>query len=349
MRSRHWRPAVSIRLLFTAACLSLILVSCRQSPPPALPARTPTLPAPETQIPTPFPAGAMTPTRGAPTSPSFTQISPTILPTATAENSARFAVIGDYGLAGTAEAQVAQLITGWDPDLVITTGDNNYPDGEAETIDANIGQYYQQYIYPYQGAYGPGADRNRFFPSLGNHDWNTLNAQPYLDYFTLPGNERYYEYTWGPVHFFAISSDSREPDGVGLSSTQAKWLQERLAAATLPWKVVYFHQPPYSSGYHGSVDWMRWPFKEWGASLVLAGHDHTYERLEIDGLSYIVNGLGGGPIYPFGFPLSGSQVRYNDSHGALLIEANSEQLQGVFVSIEGMNSDQFELLMPVKP
>ena len=261
----------------------------------------------------------------------------------------RFAVIGDYGLAGDAEAEVAQLINNWRPDFIITTGDNNYPDGEAATIDANIGQYYQQYIYPYQGAYGPGADRNRFFPSLGNHDWNTPGAQPYLDYFTLPGNERYYEYTWGPVHFFAMSSDSREPDGVGRSSIQATWLQERLAASTLPWKVVYFHQPPYSSGYHGSVDWMRWPFKEWGASLVLAGHDHTYERLEIEGLSYIVNGVGGGPIYPFGFPLQGSQVRYNDTHGALLVEAGTEQLNGTFLSIAGTNSDQFGLLMPVKP
>lgn len=258
-------------------------------------------------------------------------------------------MIGDYGLAGDAEARVAQLIQNWGPDLIITTGDNNYPDGEAETIDANIGQYYQQYIYPYFGSYGPGADRNRFFPTLGNHDWNTDSAQPYQDYFTLPGNERYYEYTWGPVHFFALSSDSREPDGVGRSSTQAAWLQERLAASTLPWKIVYFHQSPYSSGYHGSVDWMRWPFKEWGASLVLGGHDHTYERLEFDGLTYIVNGLGGGPIYPFVFPLAGSQARYNNAHGALLVEAGSELLSGTFASVDGNNSDQFGILIPVKP
>jgi hypothetical protein len=65
---------------------------------------------------------------------------------------------------------------------------------------------------------------NQFFPTLGNHDWYTPGAQPYLDYFHLPGNERYYDFVWGPVHFFAIDSDENEPDGVNQSSVQAKWL-----------------------------------------------------------------------------------------------------------------------------
>ena len=345
MRYHPLKHGFNIHLVSALICLCFVLTACSGTQQPG---RTPAIVVSETPVPSPLLPPTATPTQVKPASPTFTSSSPPT-PIATPPPSVRFAVIGDYGLVGEAEAQVASLINVWGPDLIITTGDNNYPDGEAETIDANIGQYYQQYIYPYRGSYGQGADRNRFFPTLGNHDWNTLNAQPYLDFFTLPGNERYYEYTWGPVHFFAVSSDSREPDGVGRSSTQAKWLQERLAAASLPWKVVYFHQPPFSSGYHGSVDWMRWPFKEWGADLVLAGHDHTYERLEIDGLTYIVNGLGGGPIYPFGFPLPGSQVRYNNNYGALLIEADPEQLRGVFVSIDGTNSDQFVLLMPVKP
>ncbi len=326
--------------------LSLLLAGCSPAPtaPPLL--NTPTNPILLAELPSATPLRPMISTVSATASATLT---PAPAATETRLPPVRFAVIGDYGLAGPAEEQVAQLVISWKPDLILTTGDNNYPDGEAATIDENIGQYYQSYIYPYLGMYGPGADHNRFFPTLGNHDWNTSEAQPYLDYFTLPGNERYYEFTWGEVHFFAVSSDSREPDGVGRSSVQAAWLQERLAAATLPWKVIYFHQPPYSSGYHGSVDWMRWPFKEWGASLVLAGHDHTYERLEIDGLTYIVNGIGGGPIYPFILPLEGSQARYNDAHGALLIEADAEQLTGTFTSIDGTNSDQFVLLMPVKP
>ena len=102
----------------------------------------------------------------------------------------RFAVIGDYGTGRQNEADVAAMIKSWKPDLIITTGDNNYPDGAAETIDENIGRFFHEFIAPYKGSYGNGAQENRFFPSLGNHDWHAKDAQPYLDYFTLPGNER---------------------------------------------------------------------------------------------------------------------------------------------------------------
>ena len=54
------------------------------------------------------------------------------------------AVIGDFGDAGQPEADVAALVDSWQVDYVLTTGDNNYPNGEASTLDANIGQYYQQ-------------------------------------------------------------------------------------------------------------------------------------------------------------------------------------------------------------
>lgn len=273
-------------------------------------------------------------------------VSPTITPTLTeppAPQTMRFAVIGDYGWAGQAEADVASLVISWQPDVIITTGDNNYPLGAQNTIDANIGQYYHSFIYPYLGSYGPGADHNRFFPSLGNHDWLTTAAQPYLDYFNLPGNERYYEFSWGPVHFFALDSDSHEPDGVGSSSAQAAWLQDGLAAAEEPWKIVYMHHPPYSSGIHGSIPWMRWPFQEWGATAVLAGHDHTYERILLDGFPYFVNGLGGGSIYAFSTIVSGSRFRYNRDHGAMLVEADQSSITFSFYRRTGEQIDTFTI------
>ena len=204
---------------------------------------------------------------------------PTAIPSPTPITSVRFAVIGDYGQAGPDLAAVAHLVIGWGPDLILTVGDNNYPDGSAETIDENVGQYFHAYIGDYQGAYGVGSETNRFFPTLGNHDWNTANGTPYLDYFTLPGNERYYQFSWGPVDFFALDSDSRNPDGIGRSSVQGQWLQSALAASDAAWQVVYFHVTPYSSGTHGDYPPLQWPFKAWGADLVIAGHDHVYERL----------------------------------------------------------------------
>jgi hypothetical protein len=254
------------------------------------------------------------------------------LPLQQTEQTIRFVVIGDYGLSGGPEQDVANLVLNWDPDFIITTGDNNYPDGKAETIDENIGQYFHDFIYPYFGEFGEGSDTNRFFPTLGNHDWNTDNAQAYFDYFTLPGNERYYDFIWEPVHFFAIDSDSREPDGVGRSSVQALWLKDRLAGSTAPWKIVYMHQPPYASAGDGSIDWAQWPYKEWGASVVLSGHSHVYERIVVDGFLYFVNGLGGGPIYSFDAPIYGSQVRFNEDYGAMLVEATVQYISFKFVT-----------------
>ncbi|MGH2537584.1 MAG: metallophosphoesterase [Candidatus Promineifilaceae bacterium] len=256
----------------------------------------------------------------------------------------RFAVIGDYGEAGPAEADVAALVDSWQPALVITTGDNNYPSGAASTIDVNIGHYYAEYIGAYQGDYGAGAAVNRFFPSPGNHDWAPGNLVPYLEYFSLPHNERYYDFVWGAVHFYALDSDPHEPDGTAADSDQAAWLQAQLAAAEEPWQVVYFHHPPYSSAAHGSTVRMQWPFAEWGASAVLAGHDHVYERLSVAGFPYFVNGLGGRSLYDFGEPLPGSQVRYNDDYGAMLVEASETHMLFQFISRSGELIDSFNLL-----
>jgi hypothetical protein len=250
-----------------------------------------------------------------------------------AQSAVQFAVIGDYGKAGTGEKAVADMVKSWNPDFIVTVGDNNYNTGSQKTIDANIGQYYHDYIGSYTGQYGPGSEVNRFFPVLGNHDWDTPGAQPYLDYFTLPGNERYYDFVSGPVHFFMLDGDFNEPDGLQKTSLQAEWLKNGLAAATEPWKLVVTHLPPYSSGMHGSQKVMRWPFREWGATAVLAGHDHTYERLEVDGFPYFVNGLGGAAMYRFVNVLPWSEARYNHNYGAMRIKAMDTSLTFEFYSI----------------
>jgi len=257
------------------------------------------------------------------------------------------AVIGDYGDAGPAEAAVAKQVASWDPDFIVTLGDNNYPRGAASTIDANIGQYYSRFIHPYRGAFGDGAAHNRFFPSLGNHDWRTHAAAPYLEYFELPGNERYYDVRWGPVHLFAIDSDRREPDSILADGTQAQWLRRSLEASDAPWKLVYMHHPPYSSGEHGGAEVMRWPFAQWGADAVLAGHDHHYERLERDGIVYFVMGVSGSPKqYAIREIDPASKVRVTDVWGAMAIDANAEAITLRFVGVDGVERDSVTLRQP---
>jgi len=327
--------------IFVPVMLIFLLAACNGTVLPPLPTSTPRPSPTPSEIPSPtFIQPISLPS--AIDSPTETALSPTPSETPIPQT-VRFAVIGDYGSGKQPEADVADLVKSWNPDLIITTGDNNYPDGAAETIDEHIGQFFHEFIAPYQGSYGQGAQENRFFPSLGNHDWHSRGAQPYLDYFTLPGNERYYDFSWGPVHFYALDSDSREPDGVGRTSQQAVWLQKQLAVSTSAWDIVYFHHAPYSSGMQGDVDWMQWPFAEWGANVVLSGHDHTYERILRDGIIYFVNGLGGNFKYSFFGVIEGSQMRYNQDYGAMLVEASENAIRFQFINRLNEVIDSFEI------
>jgi len=253
------------------------------------------------------------------------------------------AVIGDFGGDTPAEAQVSALVAGFEPDLVVTVGDDNYPNGAAETIDRNIGKYYARWIAPYRGAFGPGAPANRFFPTLGNHDWRTEGAKPYLDYFELPGNERYYDLERGDVHLFFVDSDPHEPDGITRDSLQARWLRDGLARTKASHRWVFFHHPPYSSGPHGSTPELQWPFRAWGATAVFSGHDHDYERFALGGMPYVVTGTGGMSLYRFREPLAGSVVRVGQRHGALRLQVGGGEARGEFVEVNDPGGDHFAL------
>ncbi len=313
----HWL-ALGMLLLLAAAC------GRAGTPSPVLP--TPTRVVATATL-TPSPTATATPRPTATFAPAASPSpSPTYAPL-------RFAVIGDYGQAGPGQEAVARIVKAWNPDIIVTTGDNNYPNGSKRTIEKNLAVY-MDYI-----------EARRFFPTMGNHDWGYRRSPKnlaYLEFFDyLPGNRRYYDVVFGPVHFFMLDSDWREPDGVRADSKQARWLKEGLARSTLPWQIVVFHHAPYSSGMHGDTEYMQWPFAQWGADVVIAGHDHTYERIHRDGIVYIVNGLGGSTRYEFENDTPGSVVRYNQAFGALLAEATAERIHFRFVNVEDQVIDEF--------
>jgi predicted phosphodiesterase len=272
-----------------------------------------------------------------------------------------FAVIGDYGMDDRNSRAVARLVKSWDPDFVITTGDDYYSKaGGTGTgrYDESTGAHYGVWLADISttGERQPSGEAsvNAFFPALGNHDYSDATPSPttYLKYFKLPGdgftntsgNERYYDYVQGPVHFFALNSCDQEPDGTSKSSDQAEWLKAQLTASDSEWNVVYDHHPPYSSdSRHGSSAYMRWPFAEWGADVVLSGHSHTYERIERNGIVYFVNGLGGAPRYRFGDPVSGSKKRYRSGWGAQRVWAAPDRLVLGFYNVDGELVDRYEL------
>jgi len=231
----------------------------------------------------------------------------------------RIAAIADYGDGGPNTPRVADLVRSWGPDVIITAGDNCYDPGDHLS---NVDPYYGDYVAA-----------ALLFPAIGNHDRDDCGGyDAYFAYFGVPG--RYYALDLGPVHVFVLNSEPDEPDGVTSDSPQAQWLQAALAASTAPWKIVSFHRPPYSSGVvYGSHGYMQWPFKEWGATHVLSGHEHLFEALEVDGFPYFVNGLGGASIYDFGPPIAGSLFQYNADHGAMLIEADASLITFTFYSV----------------
>ena len=271
-----------------------------------------------------------------------------------------FAVIGDYGNNSDEEGEVAELVKSWSPEFVITLGDNNYSDGELETIEENIGQYYCEFIYNPDApedlrCNGPAAQEevNRFFPSLGNHDVREENGEPYLQYFTLPGNERNYDFEWGPIQFFVIDSTPEDEDLECCDSDQAIWLREGLENSNAAFKLVYFHHSPYSTGDHGSDEDMQWPFEEWGAHAVMSGHEHIYQRIHkktnLD-FPYFVCGVSGKSDEDCGKEDLEDEDDFNvlcidGVHGAMKVLVTENDLTFQFLTIEepGEVMDEFVL------
>jgi glucose/arabinose dehydrogenase/PKD repeat protein len=235
---------------------------------------------------------------------------------ATGTGTVRFIAFGDSGVGSTAQHQLAARMAADTFDLAIHTGDVAYGFSNG-TGGANY-QQLNDWVFAVYGAWLPSKP---FFPSIGNHDDEIDAARPYRDVFVLPSNgassaypdhaERYYSYDYGSVHFVALDTQLAFGDPARRQA-QLAWLEADLAATTQPWRVVYFHRPPYSAGDHGSELDVRQAFspvlERYGVQLVVNGHDHSYERTiplrenssTGSAAVYVITGGGGGPLYPAG-------------------------------------------------
>ncbi|MGH7151067.1 MAG: metallophosphoesterase, partial [Planctomycetota bacterium] len=222
-------------------------------------------------------------------------------------SSFRFAMFGDSGSGNANQLAVATLLGDLDPDLVLIAGDVVYPSGAAFGMDP-------RYFVPY----APLLPGRPFYLALGNHDYDTDCAEPYLDAFCLPesapGGERYYSFDRGNVHFACVDSETVDDLPSGCSpdpafDAQLAWLDADLADTTALWKVVFLHRSPYSYSNHGNdstiQDLLVPIFEARGVDLVLTGHDHCYQRFPpmlggvpaLGGVRYFVAGTGGANLY----------------------------------------------------
>ena len=242
-----------------------------------------------------------------------------------------FFVFGDCGVGTSSQARVADLLQTWDWDLGLLPGDIIYDSGQTSGFDP--------YFFT---PYGATLRSTPFYPTLGNHDVQTSNGQPYLDAFYLPtansGTERYYSFDHGKVHFIGL-------DSTNVSSSQTTWLRNDLAAAranNAQWIFVTFHHPGYSSGdSHGREQsvYQNWcpVFEEFEVDAVFQGHDHIYERTSVRrdfypnkrGVVYYVVGTGGAGLYGINTePYSAYAV---SKRGILKVDVRGNVFRSVFL------------------
>jgi hypothetical protein len=270
----------------------------------------------------------------------------------------KFIAFGDSGTGSAAQAQLASLMTGDSFDLAIHTGDVAY--GVTEGVGSGDYWQYDEWVF---GVYEPWLRSRPFYPSIGNHDNEIDDGRPYRDVFVLPENgasgafpdhaERYYSFDHGPVHFVALDTETAFADPARRQA-QLAWLENDLAASPQPWRVVYMHRPPYSSGSgHGSDLEVRQAlapiFERYGVQLVISGHDHVYERSIpwrefVPGggfVTYIVTGGGGAPTYEVaGGPWTAAAAA---RHHYVRVTADGCVLRSEAVGLTGSLFDSFQI------
>src|SRR5207253_1488315 len=77
---------------------------------------------------------------------------------------------------------------------------------------------------------------------------------------------------------------------------------------------------------------------------VISGHAHNYERLvEDNNFPYFVNGLGGAEFDSFPSIVAGSQMRFTNTNGAMLVNADSYHITFQFATVTGALVDSYTL------
>ena len=234
----------------------------------------------------------------------------TTLPPANTTRKLRFAAFGDCGRNDNnfqaytlAEYQAYLSANGIDaPDAWLLLGDNAYNAG----TDA-------EYTSNFFGVFGSTILKNhKVYATPGNHDYannstrQNDHAVPYYDVFDNPtageiggvpsGNEAYYSFDIGDIHFLALDAYGKENSSTRIYDTtgaQVLWVKSDLAANTKKWTIAFWHHPPYTKGSHNSdtesdLTGIRENFirilERNGVDLIINGHSHDYER------SYLLNG-----------------------------------------------------------
>ncbi len=226
----------------------------------------------------------------------------------------------------------ARLISSRSVDAVLPLGDTQYE--SARLTD-------------YEASYDPtwGAFEELTYPVIGNHEYRDPGAQGFLSYFgaRVPNQSVWYASDVGAWRIYVLNSNCDRVD----CSAQVTWLERDLAAHPRRCTLAAMHHPRFSSGEHGNSAFSArlWPTLDaHQVDLVLAGHDHDYERfaprrnsgaIAADGLRSFVVGTGGKSLYPFKTTLPGSRFRYAAGAGVLFLTLKERSYTWRFRTTDG--------------
>jgi predicted phosphodiesterase len=254
-------------------------------------------------------------------------------------NSVRLAAIGDMGTGDQFQIEVGrQMVKSravFPFEFVITLGDNIYTGSQPSDFE-------KAFAVPYKSLLEAGVV---FYAVLGNHD--TTNQRFYKP-FNMNG-ANYYAYKKGNVRFFALDSNYLDPK-------QTAWLEAQLRdAGNGDWKICYLHHPLYSSGqFHGPATDLRKVleplFVKYGVDVVLAGHEHLYERVRPQqGIYYFTEGASGqlraGNLAPSAITAKG----FDTDRSFMLIEIAGDDMFFQTTSRTGVAVDSGVIHRTIRP
>lgn len=239
-------------------------------------------------------------------------------------------------------AAVADRVAALRPDGLFIPGDIQYPKGEIENFRQSFDVSWGRFSKIWR-------------PAPGNHEYYTPGAAGYFDYFGAaagPDRRGYYSFNIGAWHVVSLNTNCKIV-GCGFNSAQNKWLRRDLARTRRKCVAAIVHHPLLSSSKHGRNPIVRPLFRELRkakADLVLAGHDHSYERFapvvetgkvsERRGIRSFVVGTGGYGHYGFDRLLPASRKAITGNFGVLDLRLRERSYSWRFVNEFGSVLDR---------
>ena len=210
---------------------------------------------------------------------------------------------------------------------LLVLGDQQYEDG---SLDA----FRQAYAKTW------GRFKAITHPTPGNHEYySSPSADGYFTYFGAVAGPRprgYYSIQVGQWHIISLNGNCNFIGGCAAGSPQERWLSADLASHRASCTLAFWHQPRFSSGFHGNdttyADIWRDLYAA-RADVVLNGHDHDYERFapqspsgDLDqkwGITEFIAGTGGRSHDIFLKVAKNSESRAAGTFGVLFLTLHS--------------------------